>query len=83
MVYALQPGLEKTATYSAVYFPLVGCCSLFIFNQIKCEMIQWLNSDTNGDYFFDLWNINDLIYLSFNLGIMLANLFGHQDSLEI
>ena len=52
-------------------------------NQAKCEYVQWLNSETNYDYFSDYWNMNDLTYLLLNLLVLFMNLFDHDDTIDL
>ena len=60
---------------TAMYCPLFGFCAMFIANQALCEIVQWKNCETNSEYFFDYWNINDLVYLILNTFVLFCNVF--------
>ena len=71
----LMSALRSNGPPADLYMPLFAFCFFFIYNQAKCEIIQWRNCKSHKDYFLDYWNVNDLVYLILNTFVLTCNFF--------
>ena len=57
-----------------IYFPLIGAIIVFMINQIKQEYCQYKDSNSSWEYFTDIYNFNDNIYLLLNATTIIVHM---------
>ena len=83
LIFALEDGVREQAYFPAVYYPLFGFCFLLNAHQCLNEQIQLQNLETYAEYFFSVWNMNDLSYLALNTLVMLSSITGNLIPLDV
>ena len=76
MVFMLREDVRSHKFFPAFYPPVLGFIMMLMLNQVVTELRQMKNSESYWQYFTNLWNLNDLIYLIANITVIVMNYLG-------